>query len=246
LLHELPVTERPLVFAKCELVWNEDDPMAAPQRVLKPQSIRRECEASLRWLGREYIDLYQFHWPDQTTPVEHSWSEMVRLVEEGEVRLVGVSNFDVPLLERCEVIRHLDSLQPPFSLIHREAAAREILWCAAHGTGVICYSPMQSGLVTDSFTADHVARFAADDWRRRSPDFQQPNLSRNLALRDALRADRTASRHHGVGGSDCLDDRMAGRYRGHRWSAFSATEALKYIPPERLKSMVGSMPPHSD
>jgi aryl-alcohol dehydrogenase-like predicted oxidoreductase len=193
LLHELPVTERLFVFTKCGLVWNEDDPMAAPQRVLKPQSIRRECEASLRRLGRECIDLYQFHWPDETTPVEQSWSEMARLVEEGKVRLVGVSNFDVSLLERCEAIRHVDSLQPPFSLIRREAAARQIPWCTAHGTGVICYSPMQSGLLTDSFTSDHVARFAADDWRRRSPDFQQPNLRRNLALRDALRP--IAQRH---------------------------------------------------
>ena len=97
------------------------------------------------------------------------------------------------MLERCEAIRHVDSLQPPFSLIHRQAAAREIPWCAKHNTGVICYSPMQSGLLTDTFSREHIARFAEDDWRRRSPDFNEPNLSRNLALRDALRP--IAQRH---------------------------------------------------
>jgi aryl-alcohol dehydrogenase-like predicted oxidoreductase len=194
LLRELPRGERPLVFTKCGLVWDERNPKAEPRRVLKPESIRGECEASLRRLGVERIDLYQFHWPDETgTPVEDSWAEMVRLIEEGKVRMAGVCNFDVPLLERCEAIMHVDSLQPPFSLIHREAAARQIPWCAEHGTGVICYSPMQSGLLTDSFSAEKVAKLAEDDWRRRSPDFQEPNLSRNLALRDSLRP--IAQRH---------------------------------------------------
>jgi aryl-alcohol dehydrogenase-like predicted oxidoreductase len=194
LLRELTPSERPLVFTKCGLVWDDHNPLAAPRSVLKPESIRRECDASLRRLGVERIDLYQFHWPDETgTPVEDSWGEMVRLVEQSKVRLAGVSNFDVPLLERCEAIRHVNSLQPPLSLIHREAAGHEIPWCAKHKTGVICYSPMQSGLLTDTFTKEHVARLAADDWRRRSPEFQEPNLSRNLALRDALRP--IAKRH---------------------------------------------------
>jgi aryl-alcohol dehydrogenase-like predicted oxidoreductase len=194
LLHDLPASGRPLVFTKCGLVWDESNPMAEARRVLKPESIRRECDASLRRLGVERIDLYQFHWPDETgTPVEDSWGEMVRLIEQGKIRLAGVSNFDVPLLQRCEAIRHVDSLQPPFSLIHRDAAAREIPWCIEHKTGVICDSPMQSGLLTDNFSADRVARFAPDDWRRRSPDFQEPRLSRNLALRDGLRP--IAQRH---------------------------------------------------
>jgi aryl-alcohol dehydrogenase-like predicted oxidoreductase len=151
-------------------------------------SIRAECEASLRRLGVKRIDLYQFHWPDDIgTAIEDSWAEMVRLVEEGKVRLAGVSNFDVSLLERCERSRHLDSLQPPFSLIQRNAAVRQIPWCNEHKTGVICYSPMQSGLLTDNFVAGRVAAMADDDWRRRSPEFQSPNLTRNLALRDALR-----------------------------------------------------------
>jgi aryl-alcohol dehydrogenase-like predicted oxidoreductase len=107
--------------------------------------------------------------------------------------MAGVSNFDVPLLERCESVLHVDSLQPPFSLVQRDVAAREIPWCAQHGTGVICYSPMESGLLTDNFTAAKVAKLASDDWRRRAPQFQEPNLSRNLALRDALRP--IAKRH---------------------------------------------------
>jgi aryl-alcohol dehydrogenase-like predicted oxidoreductase len=194
LLRELPAARRPLVFTKCGLVWDERNRKAEPKRVLKPESIRRECEASLQRLGVEHIDLYQFHWPDEVgTPVEKSWEEMAHLVGEGKVRMAGVSNFDVPLLERCEAILHVDSLQPPFSLINRNAAAREIPWCAAHGTGVICYSPMQSGLLTDSFTTEKMATLAKDDWRHRHPNFQEPNLSRNLALRDALRP--IAKRH---------------------------------------------------
>lgn len=193
-LRSLPVSERPFIFTKCGLIWDEQNPMQEPKRVLKPESIRAECEASLRRLGIERIDLYQSHWPDETgTGIEDSWAEMLRLIEEGKVRLGGVSNFDIELLKRCDAIRHVDSLQPPFSLIHREAAAQEIPWCNAHSTGVICYSPMQSGLLTDTFSAERVARMAKDDWRRQSPDFNSPNLERNLALRDALQP--IASRH---------------------------------------------------
>jgi aryl-alcohol dehydrogenase-like predicted oxidoreductase len=194
LLRELPPAKRPLIFTKCGLVWDEHHPMTPPRRVLRPDSIRRECEASLRRLGIERIDLYQFHWPDETgTPVEDSWATMVKLVEEGKVRAAGVSNFNVNLLERCEAIRHVDSLQPPFSLIHRTAAEKEIPWCAGHNTGVICYSPMQSGLLTESFTAERASSLARDDWRRGDPEFQQPNLGRNLSLQDAL---RPIAKHH--------------------------------------------------
>jgi len=162
-LEGIPAASRPYIFSKCGLVWDEDDPAVPPRQVLQPESIRRECEASLRRLGVERIDLYQFHWPD------------------------GVSNFDVDLLERCEAVRHVDSLQPPLSLIRRQAAEAEIPWCAAHGTGVIGYSPMQSGLLTERFSVNRIESLSEDDWRRRSPDFRPPKLSRNLALRDALR-----------------------------------------------------------
>ena len=144
----------------------------------------------------ERIDLYQFHWPDAVgTPIEDSWSTMARLVDEGKVRAAGVSNFDVHLLERCEAIRHVDSLQPPFSLIRRQAAAAEIPWCIEHGTGVLAYSPMQSGLLTDRFDASRIEGLAGDDWRRRSVDFRPPRLAKNLALRDAL---RPVARRYGV------------------------------------------------
>jgi aryl-alcohol dehydrogenase-like predicted oxidoreductase len=188
LLRELPASERPLVFTKCGLTWDVNNPMQVAMRDLKPETIRRECEASLRRLGVERIDLYQFHWPDETgTPVEDSWSVMVKLIEEGKVRAAGVSNFDVHLLERCEKIRHVDSLQPLFSMISRAAGKELLPWCKRHNSGVICYSPMQSGILTDGFTVERIAKMAADDWRRRAPEFREPTLGRNLALRDALR-----------------------------------------------------------
>jgi aryl-alcohol dehydrogenase-like predicted oxidoreductase len=194
-LRGVPAAERPYLFTKCGLVWDAQHRMAAPRQVLRPESIRRECEASLRRLGVERIDLYQFHWPDETgTPVEDSWGEMGRLIEEGKVRAGGVSNFSVDLLQRCELVRHVDSLQPPFSLIRRQAASEEIRWAARHGTGVIAYSPLQSGILTDRFDAERVALLAPDDWRRRSPEFKPPKLARNIALRDALRP--VARRYH--------------------------------------------------
>src|SRR5580693_3441301 len=193
LLRDIPQPQRPLIFTKCGMAF-ETDRMAEPQRTLKPDSIRRECEASLRRLGVERIDLYQFHWPDETgTPVEDSWGAMVKLIEEGKIRAAGVSNFTVELLERCEAIRHVDSLQPQFSLVSRQAADKFLPWCKNHNTGVICYSPMQSGILTDGFTSERVAKMAGDDWRRRGPEFHEPALSRNLALRDALRP--IAARH---------------------------------------------------
>ncbi len=193
-LKGLPAGDRPYVFTKGGLVWDERNRMGEIRRDLRPGSIRRECEASLRRLGVDCIDLYQFHWPDDTgTPVEDSWGEMARLVEDGKVRWAGVSNFDAGLLARCEAVRHVDSLQPPFSAIGRGAAAAEIPWCAAHGTGVIAYSPMKSGILTEKWTPERVDGLAPDDWRRRAPDFQPPNIGRNLALRDALRP--VAARH---------------------------------------------------
>jgi aryl-alcohol dehydrogenase-like predicted oxidoreductase len=194
-LAEMPAAERPMVFTKCGLRWNDADRMQQPARILDPASIRAECEASLSRLGVERIDLYQFHWPDESgVPVEDSWGEMQRLVDEGKVRWAGVSNFRVPLLERCAKVRPVDSLQPPFSMIRRGAGETEIPWCAAHGVGVIVYSPMQSGLLTDSFSADRVQAMAPDDWRGRySEDFRPPKLDRNLALRDALKP--IASKH---------------------------------------------------
>ncbi|MFN2571337.1 MAG: aldo/keto reductase [Gemmatimonadales bacterium] len=183
--------DRPFVFTKCGMIWG-DDRMKDAVRSLG--QIRRECEESLRRLRVERIDLYQFHWPDATgIPVEESWRVMEQLVEEGKVRAIGVSNFDTSLLRKIDALRHVDSLQPPFSLIRRDTAAAEIPWCNAHRTGVIAYSPMQSGILTDSFTADKVKHMPDDDWRKRSPNFQTPRLEKNITLRDALKP--IAQRH---------------------------------------------------
>jgi aryl-alcohol dehydrogenase-like predicted oxidoreductase len=194
LLRLLPPADRPYVFTKCGLVWDPAEPMRDAQRILTPRSIRRECEDSLQRLRVEAIDLYQIHWPDAFgTPVTDSWGEMLRLQEEGKVRWLGVSNFDVDLLAACEALGHVQSLQPPFSPIRREVAAAEIPWAARHGTGVIAYSPMQSGLLTEKWTAGRVDELADDDWRRKSPEFHPPRVERNLALRDALA--EVAARH---------------------------------------------------
>jgi aryl-alcohol dehydrogenase-like predicted oxidoreductase len=195
-LRELPAAERPLVFTKCGMQWDEKDAWAKPRRVSDPASIPLECEASLRRLGIESIDLMQFHWPDEHGfAVEDSWGALVKLKEQGKARAVGLCNYDVARLERCEKVAHVDSLQPPFSLIRRGVAAAEIPWCHAHGTGVVAYSPMQSGLLTDRFSAERAAALHKDDWRRQSPEHQPPKLQANLALRDAL---KPIAERHGV------------------------------------------------
>ena len=194
-LADVPASERPHVFTKCGLRWG-DDPFGPAEQSLRPDSIRYECEQSLRRLRVERIDLYQFHWPDKTgTPVEESWGEMSRLVDEGKVRWAGVSNFDVGLLERCERIRHVDSLQPPFSLLTRDTAGELLGWCREHGTGVIVYSPMESGLLTGAFTRERVKSLPDDDWRRSAEEFNDPMLSRNLQLVEEL---KPIAERHGV------------------------------------------------
>ena len=219
LLRELPRVDRPFVFTKGGLVWDEQNRMAEPRRVLKPESIRTEVEASLRRLGVERIDLYQFHWPDETgTPVEDSWDAMGRLVEEGKIRAAGVSNFDVGLLDRCEAIGHVDALQPPFSMIRREVGEHQIPWCAEHRTGVICYSPMQSGILTASFSASRVAGLAADDWRRRSPEFQYPQTQPEPRPAGRAAAHRAALPYHGVSGCHRLGTGLARSDRRDRGS----------------------------
>jgi len=195
-LRALPAAERPLVFTKCGLAWDDADPMTTPRRVVTPKSVKEGCAASLRRLGLDHIDLFQIHWPDAAgAAVEEAWAEMALLKSAGWVRAIGVSNFDRSLLRRCEPIAHVDSLQPPFSLVERDMAAAELLWCRDVKTGVIVYSPMQSGLLTDGFTAARAATLAPDDWRRRDEQFRPPLLELNLALRDAL---RPVARRHGV------------------------------------------------
>ncbi len=179
------VGEEVLVFTKCGERFVDEDGQELGG--LRPASIREECERSLRRLGLERIDLYQFHWPDPDTPVEESWATMVELVEEGKVRWIGFCNSTVELLERCEAIRHVDSSQPPLSLLNREARDDVIPWCRDHGTGVIVYSPMASGLLTGAFSPERVEQLAEDDWRRRDAAFREPRLSEALELVERLR-----------------------------------------------------------
>jgi aryl-alcohol dehydrogenase-like predicted oxidoreductase len=183
-----------LVLTKCGRPWygRENN---EPTYDLRPETIRFELEQSLKRLGTDHVDLYQFHWPDTVTgtPVEESWGTMAELVTEGKVRWAGVCNFDVGLLERCQRIRHVDSLQPPYSLLDRAAADELIPWCAANGTGVIGYSPLGSGLLSGGFDAQRARELPEGDWRRGSPEFQEPALSRNLAL--AGRLEPVAERH---------------------------------------------------
>jgi aryl-alcohol dehydrogenase-like predicted oxidoreductase len=183
-----------LVLTKCGRPWygRENN---EPTYDLRPETIRYELEQSLKRLGTDHVDLYQFHWPDTVTgtPVEESWGTMAELVTEGKVRWAGVCNFDVGLLERCQRIRHVDSLQPPYSLLERAAADELIPWCAANGTGVIGYSPLGSGLLSGGFDAQRARELPEGDWRRGSPEFQEPALSRNLAL--AGRLEPLAERH---------------------------------------------------
>src|SRR5213592_4191872 len=169
---DIPADDRPYVFTKAGLVWDVHDHAAPLRRVGDHLSLRREVEASLRRLGVERIDLYQMHWPaEDGTPLEDYWGTLLQLKEEGKVRAVGLSNHDVAQLEAAERLGHVDTLQPPFSAIRREIAAAELPWCAAHGTGVIVYSPVQSGLLTGTFSAKRAAQLDAGDWRSRSPDF---------------------------------------------------------------------------
>jgi aryl-alcohol dehydrogenase-like predicted oxidoreductase len=188
-LREVPKSERPLIFTKCGLIGDPNNPMAPPKRVGAPASIRREVEDSLRRLKVERIDLYQMHWPaEDGTLVEDYWQTLLDLKKEGKIRAAGLSNHDVAQLDRAERLGHVDSLQPPFSAIEREAGGTVIPWCREHATGVIVYSPMQSGLLTGAFSEERAAKLAPTDWRRRSDDFTGEGLKRNLKLAEALKA----------------------------------------------------------
>ena len=182
------VGEDVFVFTKCGRRW-EGRPDGVIENDLRPESIREECERSLRRLGVERIDLYQFHWPDWMTgtALEDSWGTMVELVAEGKARWIGVANFDVEQLERCEAVRHVDSVQPPLSLLTRGVRTTVVPWAAEHGAGVIVYSPMASGLLTGAFDRERIAKLDASDWRRESPAFREPAIGRNLDLVERLR-----------------------------------------------------------
>ena len=190
----LPEADRPYVFTKGGLVWDPADRSAAPRRVGAPASLRGEVEASLRRLRVDRIDLYQMHWPAQDgTRVQEYWQTFADLKREGKVRAIGLSNHNVAQLDEAEGVAHVDAIQPPFSLIHRESADDVLPWAREHQAGAIVYSPMASGLLSGAFTAARAAALDPGDWRRGDPDFTEPGLSANLALAHAL--DPLAARH---------------------------------------------------
>jgi len=181
----------PYVFTKCSMIWNEQRQIG---HSLKGESIRRECEASLRRLGVDAIDLYQIHWPNPEEEIEEGWATMAKLKEEGKVRHIGVSNFDISQMQRALAIAPITSLQPRYSLIHREVEEETLPFAAHEEIGVIAYSPMASGLLTGAMTRERIEQLPADDWRRNHADFQKPLLSRNLRL---VRLLKTIGAHHG-------------------------------------------------
>jgi len=176
---------RPYVFTKCALRW---DTQGNVKKMLRAGSIRREVEASLQRLSTDVIDLYQIHWPPDpdSDELEEGWSTMAGLHRQGKVRWIGVSNFNVQQLRRAQAIAPVTSLQPPYSLVHREIEDQVLPYCRGEGIGVIVYSPMASGLLTGAMTRERAARLPKDDWRKHHPDFTEPNLSRNLALVERL------------------------------------------------------------
>ncbi|CCW34227.1 predicted oxidoreductase, aryl-alcohol dehydrogenase like protein [Chthonomonas calidirosea] len=184
-------SHRPYVFTKCSLLWDEKGKV---YHNLKSQSIRKEVEDSLRRLQTDVIDLYQIHWPIPDEDIEEGWSTLAQLKEEGKVRYIGVSNFNVSQMERIRPIAPITSLQPPYSLVRRDIEAEILPYCQQHNIGVIVYSPLQSGLLSGKMTPERVASLPDDDWRKRSPDFQEPRLSRILSFVERLR--QIGARHH--------------------------------------------------
>jgi aryl-alcohol dehydrogenase-like predicted oxidoreductase len=175
---------KPLVFTKCSMRWHEDRSI---YRSLKAASLAEELEGSLRRLGVETIDLYQVHWPDPEEEIEEGWETLARFREQGKVRWIGVSNFSVEQMKRVQKIAPITSLQPPYSMVRRAIEEEVLPFTQANGIGAINYSPMMSGLLTGTMTAERVAAFPADDWRRRAVEFQEPRLSLNLRLVELLR-----------------------------------------------------------
>jgi aryl-alcohol dehydrogenase-like predicted oxidoreductase len=182
--------EKPIIATKCGILGNEKREKVT---CLKKESVRKECLDSLERLGIDVIDLYQMHWPDPDEDVEEGWEEMVRLKEEGLVRYIGVSNFTVAHLERVRPIHEVASLQPPYSMLHRECEDEVLGYCAENDIGVVAYSPMQRGLLTGKFSAERLAALDAGDHRKKHRDFQEPQFTATLELAEQLKA--IAERH---------------------------------------------------
>ncbi len=182
---------KPLVFTKCGIVWDE---RREPRRTIEPESIRNEVDQSLQRLKLDVIDLYQIHWPEPDALIEAAWTMMAKLKEQGKVRHIGVSNFNVKQMQRAHAIAPVTSLQPPYSIISPDIEKEVLPYTLANDIGVIVYSPMKSGLLTGAMTRERVAAMPEDDFRKRSPNFKEPLLSRNLELAGLLGA---IGRRHG-------------------------------------------------
>lgn len=189
-LRDVPRAERPYVFTKCSLVWDEGRNVT---HTLRGSIIRQECDDSLRRLEVDRIDLYQIHWPKWAgTPsasdgsIEEAWGTLAELQREGKVRHIGVSNFDADELARAEAVAPVGSLQPPYSVLRRDIEAAVLPLCLRHDIGVIVYSPMQSGLLSGRMTRERVAGLPEDDWRRKATWFNEPHLTRGLRVADVL------------------------------------------------------------
>jgi len=183
---------RPYIFTKCSLVWDDAGKIS---HNLQADSIRRECEASLKRLGIDAIDLYQIHWPawkgaeESASPgsIEESVGALAELRDQGKIRHIGVSNFDVQQMRRAQGIAPITSLQPQYSLIATDVATETLPYVLSQHIGVIVYSPMGSGLLSGAMTRERIATMPDDDWRKGNPNFQEPLLSRNLQLVERLR-----------------------------------------------------------
>ncbi|MCZ7646373.1 MAG: aldo/keto reductase [Planctomycetota bacterium] len=175
---------KPFVATKCGRVLNEE---RGPKGDLRPEHVRQECEESLRRLKVERIDLYQIHWPDPDPEIEGAWEILAKLKEQGKVRHLGVSNFSPAQMRRLQKLHPIASLQPPYSMLRREIEADILPFCAEHGIGVVCYSPMQCGLLTGAFDRARLEALAPDDWRRRNPFFQDPSFGATLELVEGMR-----------------------------------------------------------
>jgi aryl-alcohol dehydrogenase-like predicted oxidoreductase len=186
-------SHKPYVFTKCAMVWNEKREITNSLK-----QIRREVEDSLRRLQVDAIDLYQIHWPKPDEEIEEGWTVMADLQREGKVRWIGVSNFNVAQMERALKIAPITSLQPPYSMLNRAVEAEILPFCKKNNIGVINYAPMHSGMLTGAMTKERVAAFPKDDFRRNAKNYQEPQLSRNLAVADLLK--EIGARHNVAAG----------------------------------------------
>jgi aryl-alcohol dehydrogenase-like predicted oxidoreductase len=177
-------TRKPYIFTKCSMVWGEDRKVT---NSMKRESVFRECENSLRRLGAAAIDLYQIHWPNPDPEIEEGWRALADLQRADKVRWIAVSNFNVAQMARAQAIAPITSLQPPYSIISPEIEAEILPYCAQHNIGVIVYSPMKSGLLTGAMTRERIAAMPDDDFRKRALNYQEPHLTRNLAIADKLK-----------------------------------------------------------